>query len=328
MDKQNQSPSPSSQKTTIVLGTMTFGMQVAEKDADRIIGLFLDAGHEELDTAGSYGDGVVEEMLGRLLTAPGRKRLKLATKVNPWASGGLTPQSVIRQMDASLKRLKCERVDLLYLHAPDHRTPVAQTLEAIATLFGQGKFRRFGLSNYAAWQVVDIFQYCRATGLPLPVIYQGVCNAVNRGVESELLPALNSLQIGFYAYNPLAGGLLSGKYKGVGELPKKGRFATAELGRMYTDRYWNAIHFSSLDVIRKSCDGLGIPMAEACYRWLCQWAPLKEMKMSGIVLGGSTVDQIKSNLQYCAAPKLPAEAFKGFEAAWDQLKPKCASYFR
>ena len=108
--------------------------------------------------------------------------------------------------------MKCDSVDTLYLHFPDPNTPIEESLSACAELYNGGKFKRFGLSNFPAWQVAHIWHICDRNDWPKPSVYQGLYNALSRAIEPELIPMLRDFDIPFYAYNPLAGGILSGKY--------------------------------------------------------------------------------------------------------------------
>ncbi|UCH40846.1 MAG: aldo/keto reductase, partial [Gammaproteobacteria bacterium] len=148
----------------LILGSMTFGDQVDQQTAAEMIERYLQTGNNEIDTAYTYCDGKTEALLGNLLSAIPRERIYLATKVNPWNDAGLRPEQVHKQLNESLERLGCEQVDLLYLHSPDLETPVEQTLQACFELYQQGKFRDFGLSNYAAWQVAEVVETCRRHG--------------------------------------------------------------------------------------------------------------------------------------------------------------------
>ena len=168
---------------------MNFGGQVDELVADQMLSMFLNLGYIEIDTAYKYNDGASEEMLGHLLTPERRDKVYLATKANPLGGGGLGPESIVKQVNTSLHRLKTDYIDLLYLHAPDLKTPIEATLEACEKLFKEGKFRELGLSNYASWQVADIWHICQRNGWMIPSVYQGRYNAVTRDVEAELFPA-------------------------------------------------------------------------------------------------------------------------------------------
>jgi len=210
----------------VVLGTMTFGGQTNEEASREMVQEFISRQHCELDTAFLYQKGRAEEILGRMMSkihCEGSPIL-LATKVNPWAYSGrsLRPADVKKQFATSLKRLQLDSVDLLYLHCPDPKTPIEDTLEAVNDLHHAGGFKEFGLSNYPAWQVVEIYHLCKAKGWVLPTVYQGMYNAITRDVEKELLVALRRYKIRFYAFNPLAGGMLTGKHRSLDSYPREG----------------------------------------------------------------------------------------------------------
>uniref|UniRef100_A0A8B9EYE8 Aldo-keto reductase family 7 like (gene/pseudogene) n=1 Tax=Anser cygnoides TaxID=8845 RepID=A0A8B9EYE8_ANSCY len=142
--------------------------------------------------------------------------VEVATKANPWDGKTLKPESVRSQLDESLRRLKRTSVELFYLHAPDHGTPVEETLRACNELHKEGKFKELGLSNYAAWEVAEICTICKYNNWLMPTVYQGMYNATTRQVETELFPCLRHYGLRFYAYNPLAG---TGRSTILKELP-------------------------------------------------------------------------------------------------------------
>ena len=234
----------------VVLGTMTFGRRMDLATAGRALEAFSDwgGGGGELDTAFMYGGGETERILGEILAQRGWEGITLATKAHPGAADGtpsLRPEEVERQLTGSLQRLQCDAVDLFYLHSPDNATPLERTLEACARLHAAGKFRRLGLSNYAAWQVADAYHLCNRHGWPLPEVYQGMYNAVTRDVEPELLPCLRHLGMSFYAYNPLAGGLLTGQLSrrhggavASGRFQRAGKLRAALLAALLPDQPW------------------------------------------------------------------------------------------
>lgn len=309
----------------IILGTMTFGGQIDENTAEAMVEVFLDHGYREIDTASRYTSGKAEEILGRILTYSLREKAFLATKVNPYSNAGLQPKQVIEQLETSLRRLQTDWVDVLYLHAPDNKTPIELTLEACQGLFRQGKFRELGVSNYAAWQVAEIWYICRQNGWVKPTLYQGMYNALTRDVERELLPALKRLGIRFYAYNPLAGGLLTGKYKDHGEAPKDGRFT---INREYEGRYWKKTYFMAVKEIREVCELHGISMDEAALRWLQHHSSLKGSRNDGIILGASKIEHLEENLKACEGAKLPEEVAAAYDKGWEIARSDCPCYFR
>ena len=308
----------------IILGTMNFGRQFDEAVADRMLGSFIDRGCKEIDTAYNYADGAAEEILGRVLTLERRKKVYLATKVNPLEGGGLRPESIVMQVDTSLRRLKANCVDLLYLHGPDAKTQIEVTLETCQKLHKEGKFRELGLSNYASWQVADIWHLCKKNGWVLPSVYQGMYNAITRDVEPELLPAIRNFGIRFYAYNPLAGGFLTGKYVRFSEEPREGRF---KLQRAYLERYWKKSYFEALEIIRKASGQAGLSMTDAALLWILHGSFLRDQYHDGVIIAASTPEQWEANVKSLEG-ELPAEVEEAVDRAWEKARPECPQYFR
>jgi aflatoxin B1 aldehyde reductase len=309
----------------LVLGTMTFGKQVDEGTADRILDYFLASGSCEIDTAHDYGKGATEEILGRILTPERRQKIYLATKVNPWGEGGLRPESLRSQLETSLQRLQTDSIDLLYLHAPDSKTPIEITLGACHELFREGRFRELGLSNYAAWQVADIWHICQRNGWILPTVYQGMYNGITRAVEPELIPALRRLGIRFYAFNPLAGGLLTGKHLSIDNYPKEGRFAILD---MYAERYWKQGYFEALIQLRKECTQHGIDLTGSALRWILNHSMLTAAWRDTVIIGMSNFDQLVSNMDFAGHGALPDKVCAAYDQAWKVARPVCPPYFR
>jgi len=309
----------------VILGTMNFGEQVDEKNADKMVRMFLDRGYKEVDTAHRYANGVTEEILGRILSRSLREKVYLATKVSPRNGEGLKPEQVVKKLETSLRRLKTEYIDLLYLHAPDPKTPIEQTLEACENLWREGKFRDLGLSNYAAWQVVDIWHKCNRNGWAGPMVYQGMYNSITRDVERELFPAIRALGIKFYAYNPLAGGFLTGKYFDREKKPLVGRFA---LKQTYVKRYWKEPYFKAMNVIRSALKENELMLADYSLRWMMHHSLIKGTHGDGFIIGATNLDQFENNLKSCDSGKLPESLSIAFDHAWEIVRPECPQYFR
>ena len=311
----------------VVLGTMTFGGQVDRAGAARLVELFAGRGHRELDTAYVYNEGATETLLGELRAEGAVADLPVAGKANPAEFGGLTPASVERQLATSLERLGTDALDLFYLHMPDLDTPIEDTLRAVAEQHAAGRFRRFGLSNYAAWQVAEIVGLCEANGWPRPVVYQGMYNALTRDVERELLPCLAHHGIAFYAYNPLAGGLLSGKYRSVDDLPDDGRFAGNE---MYRARYWKPDYFEAVGRFADLSRRHDVEPAAAALRWLVHHSALADDADGGhaVILGATSEAHLVANLDACEAGALPDELVAALDEGWETVRPACIKYFR
>ena len=309
----------------IILGTLNFGQQVNEQIAERMINLFIESGYNEIDTAYRYGGGKTEVILGKILSPSRRQQVFIATKVTPMGNENLRPERVTKQLEESLKRLQTDFVDLLYLHAPDNKTPIEITLNACENLFMQGKFRELGVSNYAAWQVADLYHICKSNSWIKPTIHQGRYNAITRDIEPELLPMLRYFQIRLYAYNPLAGGFLTAKYSNPKKIPKGSRF---DLFKPYQNRYWKNVYFKTLKSIKKVCDLYGISPSEAALRWLIHHSQMQAVRQDGIIIGASKIEHLKANLKACKAGKLPEEIILAFNKAWDITRCDSPKYFR
>eukprot|EP00413_Alexandrium_margalefii_P030385 CAMPEP_0204565538 /NCGR_PEP_ID=MMETSP0661-20131031/35528_1 /ASSEMBLY_ACC=CAM_ASM_000606 /TAXON_ID=109239 /ORGANISM="Alexandrium margalefi, Strain AMGDE01CS-322" /LENGTH=423 /DNA_ID=CAMNT_0051573291 /DNA_START=67 /DNA_END=1338 /DNA_ORIENTATION=+ len=264
-----------------ILGTMTFGAegQVKLDEAGVMIRSFCGAKCATspvgalLDTARIYqvasGDGDTESTLGQAFAASPSllRRVSVATKANPVAAphASLSRQSIVDQCNTSLEKLGLECVDLFYLHFPDIQTDMDDTLSGIDELHKEGKIKEFGLSNYPAWAVVDIWHRCKSRGMVRPTVYQGMYNVVTRDMEREIVPVAREFGLRLYMYNPLAGGLLSGRYSRVEDLAEatEGRFsaefdhafgASMKAGtQVYRARYSKQPLFDALDILKKAC---------------------------------------------------------------------------
>ncbi|RKT45551.1 aldo/keto reductase family protein [Thiocapsa rosea] len=309
----------------LILGTMTFGPQVDPEGSKAMVRHFLGQGHLEIDTAYVYNGGDSERYLGDALKDVESSPVKLATKVNPRITGRLDADAIRMQLTESLTRLGQDRVDLLYLHFPDPGTPIESTLEACAELHSQGRFTALGLSNFPAWQVVHIWHLCKAQGWPLPEVYQGLYNGLSRSIEAELLPALRALGIRFYAYNPLAGGILAGKYASYHDEPTPGRFTFRP---NYKARYWKKPFFDALDILAETCKASQVSLVEAAYRWLAWHSGLDGAERDGVIIGASNLAQLEQNIQIFAQGPLPDAVVAAFDTAWEAARPDAPEYFR
>ncbi len=198
------------------LGTMMFGDQTDAVEASRIVEAARAAGVNAIDTADTYAGGESERIVGRLIAAD-RGRWVVATKAaNPTGDDpnarGLSRRHLTLAVEASLRRLGTDWIDVLYLHRDDETTPVEETAMALASLIERGRIHYFGVSNFRAWRVARLAETCRAMGLPQPVVCQPPYNAMTRGIETELLPCCAHYGLAAVVYSPLARGVLSGQY--------------------------------------------------------------------------------------------------------------------
>ena len=307
----------------LILGTMTFGESVFRPDVDAFINTFFDAGYDELDTAYVYNEGSCEKFLGEVLPSINRS-FRISTKVNPRITGKLDADAAYMQLNTSLERLNLSSVDTVFLHFPDPATPVESVLSAMADMHDQGKFREFGLSNYPAWMVADVWHICKEHGWVLPTVYEGVYNPLTRGAEAELNDCLSHYGLRFYAYNPTMGGLLTGKYKSVDEAPTDGRF-THRPG--YQGKYWKKSNFDALDVIREAIEPHGMSMIEATYRWMAYHSMLSNDRGDAILIGASKLNHLVENLNTVKAGPLPEDVIKAFDQAWTICRGVSRDYF-
>ena len=307
----------------LILGTMTFGESVFQPQVGEFINTFLNAGYDELDTAYVYNDGNCERLLGEVL--PGLdKPFRIATKVNPRISGKLDAAAAYKQVNESLIKMKREAVDTVFLHFPDPATPVAGVLEAMADLHDQGKFRELGLSNFPAWMVADVWHICDRHGWVKPTVFEGVYNPLTRRAEGELNACLNHFGLRFYAYNPMCGGLLTGRYAKYEEAPTDGRFTHRP---NYQGRYWKKSFFDAVELIKAACEKHHITAVEATYRWLAYHSMLNGERGDAILIGASKLSHLQQNMDAVKAGPLPDDLVETFEAAWQITKGDSPEYF-
>jgi aryl-alcohol dehydrogenase-like predicted oxidoreductase len=221
-----------------------------------------------------------------------------------------------------LRRLGTDYLDLYYLHAPDRDTPIEETLGAMADAVTAGKVRQVGVSNYAAWQIAEIRCLSERHGWPTVSASQPVYNLLARRVEDEY--AAGSARYGLHnvVYNPLAGGLLSGKYTDPRRPQEGGRFAS-DLGPMYRERYWNDQQFAAVDALREIAGDAGLTLLELAFRWL-----LGRPLVGSILLGVSGTDQLSENLTAASGPSLSPEVEQACDEVWTTLRGAAPLYNR
>ncbi|KAI0697766.1 Aldo/keto reductase [Cytidiella melzeri] len=329
----------------VVMGCMTFGKEGHEgvrvtdlKGVEEILDVFQAHGHTELDTARVYGAGTSEEILGELGWQ--KRGLIMETKLYPnignprFQTPGVAPishnhEDLRKHLDISLEALKTDCVDMWYLHAPDRTTPYDVTLKAVNDLYKEGKFKRFGISNYQAWEVAEIVGICKANNYIMPTAYQGIYNAVHRKVEAELLPCLRKYGISFYEYNPLGGGFFTGRYRSMEDSVESGsRFdPTKNQGQSYRKRYWNESYFSALALIESVAQKHNLTLAEVALRWLSHHSQMKREYGDAVIIGASSTKHIEQNLVDLEKGSLPEEVVKALDEAWLSVSGIATNYW-
>lgn len=305
----------------LILGTMQFGERLFGKDTQEMIKTYGELGYTELDTAYVYNEGKSEMLIGEALPYIDQK-FSIATKVNPRITGRLDGAAVSSQFEESLKRMKVDHVDILYLHFPDSNTPLESALEACAKLNKEGKFAELGLSNFPAWLVAEVYHICKSHSWVLPTVFEGLYNPLSRHAERELNKALNYYGMRFYAFNPLAGGLLTDKYKD--KSIKEGRFVNRP---NYQKRYWHNSYFVAIDTINDACSAHGISITEAAYRWMAFHSMLDVDRGDGIIVGVSSVEQLQNNVSYVLNGPLPEDVVTVINDVWNVSKVDAPEYF-
>jgi aflatoxin B1 aldehyde reductase len=193
----------------------------------------------------------------------------------------------------------------------------------------RGKFIQLGLSNFTAFEVAEIVMHCHYKKWVRPTIYQGMYNAITRSLEHELIPACKRYGLDVVIYNPLAGGLFSGKYKSK-DVPKEGRFSDAvgKLGENYRKRYFKDSTFEALSIIEPVVEKHGLTMVETALRWVANHSALNiKDGNDGIIIGVSNIGQLEQNLKGCEGGPLPEEVLEALDKAWKVSQPDTPNYW-
>jgi 1-deoxyxylulose-5-phosphate synthase len=286
----------------VTLGTMTFGLQTDEETSRVILDRAVDAGVTLLDTADVYplGGGLetvgrTEEIVGRWLKGK-RQRVLVATKavgrVGPSAwDQGSSRKHVLDAIEGSLRRLGTDYVDLYQLHSDDESTPLDETVEALDSVVRSGKARYVGVSNFLAYRLARAIGRAEARRLVRIVSVQPRYNLLFREIERELLPLALEEGVGVIPYNPLAGGLLTGKHH-KGTSPTSGtRFTLGSAAQRYQDRYWHDREFDTVEKVRSAVAKAGLSLTTASVAWV-----LAHPAITSAIIGASRPDQLTETL--------------------------------
>lgn len=276
----------------ICLGTMTFGRDTDEREAQRIVEVALDAGVNFFDTANSYIRGASERLLGRALKGK-RDRAVVASKFfNPVGSGpndsGTSRVHIMQAVEQSLKRLQTDHVDIYYAHHVDVRTPLEEMLRAVDDLIRQGKVRYIGCCNYEAWRLVDALWTSETKNLASFQCYQGQYSLVVRDIEQALIPACTHKGLGVVAWAPLAGGFLTGKYQ-PGQRKLEGTRSSDAWA--YPEPFFAASADQTVEALLGAARDSGHSAAQTALRWV-----LDQPAVTATIVGARTADQLQDNL--------------------------------
>jgi aryl-alcohol dehydrogenase-like predicted oxidoreductase len=299
------------QVSRLCLGTMTFGLQCDEPTAAAILDRAADGGIDFLDTADVYplgGDlttqGRTEEIVGRWLEGK-RDRFVLASKCfgrtgpAPFDAGN-SRRHILDAVEASLRRLRTDYLDLYQLHGYDPQTPIDETLTALDDLVRQGKVRYIGCSNFLTYQLVRAIGRSEVLRITRFATIQPRYNLLFRQIEREMLPFCLEDGVGVIPYNPIAGGLLSGKHTRGGEPAEGGRFALGNAAQTYQDRYWHDREFATVEQIGELAGEAGIDMVSLAVAWV-----LANPAVTAPIVGASRPEQLDASLAALEAPLDP-----------------------
>jgi aryl-alcohol dehydrogenase-like predicted oxidoreductase len=290
------------QVSRLCLGTMTFGLQSDEATGIAIMDKAAEAGVDFFDTSDAYplgGDlstrGRTEEIIGRWLAGK-RDRFIIATKcfvpMGPGPmDGGNSRKHIMSAVDASLRRLQTDYIDLYQLHGYDRNTPIDETLSALDDLVHAGKVRYIGCSNFLTYQLVRAIGRSQTLRLARFDSVQPRYNLLFRQIEREMLPFCAEDGVGVISYNPIAGGLLSGKHNRASAPAQDSRFALGNAGPMYQDRYWHEREFDTVEEVRKLADEAGVSLVTLSVAWV-----LANQAITAPIIGASRPAQLDASL--------------------------------
>ena len=286
----------------LCLGTMTFGLQCDEKSSFAILDRAAEGGINFLDTADAYPLGGSVETAGQSEAIIGkwmrgkRQDFIVATKChgrmgpNPWDTG-LSAKHILEAMDASLARLQTDYVDLLQLHHPDPDTPMDESLSAMDDLVRSGKVRYIGVSNHPAWKITRAIGRSEILGIARFVSVQPRYSLLFRGMERDMFPMCAEEGLAVIPYNPLAGGLLTGKHKYDAPLPEGTRFTLGTAAGNYQDRYWREREFGSVEKLRGIAAGADLDMVPMAIAWV-----LANPVVTAPIIGASKPEQLDDSI--------------------------------
>ena len=284
----------------VCLGTMTFGYQCDQQTSFEIMDEAAASGITFIDTADVYPVpvsletvGRTEEIVGRWLLGK-REEFVLATKCRMQMGagandGGLSRKHVLSAIDASLRRLGTDYVDLYQVHAPDTDTPIDETLRALDTIVQSGKARYIGCSNFQGWQLAKALWTSERLGIARFDSVQPRYNLLFREIEHDLVPLCDDQQVGVIIYNPLAGGLLTGKHRRDAPPAENTRFAVAGY---YKDRYWNEACFDAVERLGGFLKERGKSLTHAAIAWT-----LNQRSVSSVIVGATSAEQLRDTLK-------------------------------
>lgn len=314
----------------VVLGTASVGSHLSPlakittiEELQKFVSTFRSRGYLDIDTARAYPvgrGGTCEKLLGE---KPLRlsKWANVSTKVSSFMPGSHRTKNINLSIDRSLEALDADSVDVMYLHAPDRATPFKETCEAMHNAFLEGKFERFGLSNYTVEEVEEILKICEENSYVKPSVYQGQYNPICRGAEERLFTVLREHNISFYAYSPSACGFFSSKVSRASKNDKDSRWNVASpLGAKYSGDYFHDPLFAAAEIVRQQARRFGISGHAAALRWTTWHSELGAEYGDSVIIGASKHSQLSENLDILEQGPLPQPLVDTINGVWEDVK--------
>ncbi|KAH0845395.1 Aflatoxin B1 aldehyde reductase member 3 [Fonsecaea pedrosoi] len=314
----------------VVLGTASVGSNLSPlakittvEDATKFVNLFRSRGYADIDTARAYPvgrGGTCEKLLGEEALRLS-KWANVSTKVSSFMPGSHRAKNIALSIDRSLEALNTDAVDIMYLHAPDRATPFKETCEAMDKAYHEGKFERFGLSNYSVEEIEEIVRICEENGFVKPSVYQGQYNPICRGGEERLFAVLREHNIAFYAYSPSACGFFSNKVSRASTRDKNSRWNIASpLGAKYAGDYFQDPLFAAAEIVRQQAKKFGISGHAAALRWTTWHSQLGAEYGDAVIVGASKLSQLKENMDILEQGPLPEPLVETLNSVWEDVR--------
>ncbi|RFU77889.1 aflatoxin b1 aldehyde reductase member 2 [Trichoderma arundinaceum] len=315
----------------IVLGAANVGDKTdptvrydSPAEVEGFLNAFYERGYRQVDAARGYSPHAPTSCEPRLGAVNIGDRFIIGTKVVSRPDGSHTKDKIAQSINDSLAALKVSQVDIVYLHQPNRTVPFEETAEAIDKAYREGKFKRFGLSNYTAAEVEQFIKISEERGFVKPTVYQGQYNAAVRTGEKELFPVLRKHGIAFYAWSPAAGGFFNGNHKN----PQPGdRYDTSlYLGKFYASKYLKPSIEAAADRVREVAAKHGISGHAASLRWTAHHGILSAEHGDSIIVGASSVKQLNENLDILEQGPLPQDVVDAVDAIFTEIGDDAIAY--
>ncbi|PTB63656.1 Aldo/keto reductase [Trichoderma citrinoviride] len=316
----------------IVLGVASVGDRSLDptvrydtpEEVEAFLNAFYQRGYRQIDTARSYSVHAPKSSEPRLGAVNAGERFQIGTKVLSRPEGSHSKDKIEESINGSLEDLKVSQVDIMYLHVPNRSVPFEETAEAIDKAYREGKFKRFGLSNYTADEVEQFVKIAEERGFVKPTVYQGQYNPIVRTGEKELFPVLRKHGISFYAFSPGAAGFFNGNHKN----PQPGsRYDPSHnVGKFYSSLYLKPKIEAAADKVRELATKHGISGHAASLRWTAYHGVLSAEHGDAIIVGASSVAQLNENLDILEQGPLPQELVDAVNAVAEEIGEDALAY--